>query len=67
MGFSIGIYLAEASSTYPTNDKPYYGNVNCNGYEDSIWECGMVADASNTIIPECDSNDAVFLYCVRRS
>ena len=66
MGFDIGIYLADASSTYSTANQPYYGNVRCQGHEQSIWDCPMSTDASN-IISECNSNDAVFLYCVRYS
>ena len=66
MGFDIGIYLADASSTYSTANQPYYGNVRCKGHEQSIWDCQMDVDASNTV-PECYSGDAVFLYCARYS
>ena len=66
MGFDFGIYLADASSWYSTTESPYYGNVRCQGHEEYIWDCNMDTDASNTI-PECNLNDAVFLYCVRYS
>ena len=66
MGYQFGIYLANSSSTYPTYDKPYYGNVHCRGDESSIWDCDMEHGVSSTI-PECDSYDAVFLYCGRYS
>ena len=66
MGFEFGIFLADASAYYGTTDQPYYGNVRCKGHEPSLWDCEMEHDASQTV-PNCNSNDAVFLYCGRFS
>ena len=66
MGYQFGGYILNASHSFNTGHSPYHGNVHCRGDEYTIWDCDMDHDVSVTG-SECDSNDAVFLSCVRFS
>lgn len=74
MGFEFGIFLPGAGAAYDSADaimmmamlSPYYGNVDCFGDENSIWECAMDTDVST--VTGCTSvHETVSLYCVRFS
>lgn len=69
MGFEFGMYLFGASGTIDDYAGAYveYGNVQCDGDEETIWHCDMDANIAATQ-PDCDMvQSAVFLYCVRFS
>ena len=71
MGFDFGIYLFGASGTITDYQAAYvyYGNIQCNGDEESLWHCDMDTDISVTgNVPQCGAvQSAVFLYCIRFS
>lgn len=63
MGFEFGMYFPNAGNTYVAAGYPYYGNVQCNGDEETIWDCSM-----DTFVAGCNNvADSVFLYCVQFS
>ena len=57
------MYFPNAGNTYVAAGYPYYGNVQCNGDEETIWDCSM-----DTFVAGCNNvADSVFLYCVQFS
>ena len=67
MGYDFGVYLPGGWQTVPqaqvSGAEVVYSNVDCTGYETSIWECSMDEDVNSA---DCDVfQNSVAVYCSR--
>ena len=70
MGYDFGVPLPggfHGLENPDTNTHVIYSNVNCNGTENSIWDCDMTVDSGSSSGYCCNTcyDRSVAVYCTR--